>query len=231
YWLGFEPASRRRQLDFALSLMRDRARIAATAGWLPEVGAAEIVVYAPDEPGLFARLARAVTQVGGDVRSARAHPTRDGGVFDVFVVETPGDGPASEAQLDRLKAAVLAAARGDAAPAAIKRRRVQRARAAAFDVEPAVVFDDAAGGDSTVIEVSGRDRPGLLADLADALAAEQLDVRSAHVDSIGAQALDVFYATDRAGRRVSSPGKQDEVRRRLLAALAAVPARRADARP
>ncbi|WP_344569566.1 [protein-PII] uridylyltransferase [Streptomyces axinellae] len=52
---------------------------------------------------------------------------------------------------------------------------------------------------ATVIEVRAQDAPGLLYRLGHALEASGVRVRSAHVSTLGANAVDAFYVTDAAG--------------------------------
>ena len=88
-----------------------------------------------------------------------------------------------------------------------------------FDVAPVIVFDNPEGGAATIVEASGRDRPGLLADLARTLADAGLAIRSAHIESHGARAVDAFYVTTRKGDRLTALTDQARVREALLAAL------------
>ena len=80
----------------------------------------------------------------------------------------------------------------------------------------------AAGGASdkaTVLEVRAHDRPGLLFAVTRALAAEGLDVRSARVETLGAEVVDAFYVTDRGGRTDLQPERAEAVRRAIEEAL------------
>jgi [protein-PII] uridylyltransferase len=97
-------------------------------------------------------------------------------------------------------------------------------RRAVFDVRPVVMIDTAASAYATVIEVSGADRPGLLAELARTLSDHDLSIRSAHVASFGERAVDSFYVTDRKGRKLISDGLLDEVHQALEAVLDRTPA-------
>jgi [protein-PII] uridylyltransferase len=56
-----------------------------------------------------------------------------------------------------------------------------------------VRIDRTASADHTVIEVSGRDRMGLLHEIARALADMDISIRSAHVGAYGERVHDVFY--------------------------------------
>jgi [protein-PII] uridylyltransferase len=66
-------------------------------------------------------------------------------------------------------------------------------RLAAFIISPIVRFDRTPTSSRTIIEVSGRDRPGLLHDIARELTAAGLSIRSAHVGAYGERVYDVFY--------------------------------------
>jgi len=52
---------------------------------------------------------------------------------------------------------------------------------------------------ATVVQVRAHDRPGLLYDVTAAIAASGADIRSAHVSTLGAECVDVFYLTDPDG--------------------------------
>jgi [protein-PII] uridylyltransferase len=52
---------------------------------------------------------------------------------------------------------------------------------------------------ATVLQVRAHDRPGLLYDVTTAIASTGADIRSAHVSTLGAECVDVFYLTDREG--------------------------------
>ncbi|MGI4896184.1 MAG: ACT domain-containing protein, partial [Janthinobacterium lividum] len=58
---------------------------------------------------------------------------------------------------------------------------------------------------ATVLEVRAADRPGLLHALGRALAGEDIDIRSAHVATYAAQAVDVLYLAEQSGERLSPP--------------------------
>lgn len=68
---------------------------------------------------------------------------------------------------------------------------------------PPPVVTVAPGGASataTVLEVRAHDAPGLLHRIGQALDAAGARVRTAHVSTLGADAVDAFYLTDAAGR-------------------------------
>ncbi|MGF1428552.1 ACT domain-containing protein, partial [Kitasatospora sp. LaBMicrA B282] len=66
----------------------------------------------------------------------------------------------------------------------------------------AVVPGDASAT-ATVLEVRAHDAPGLLHRIGRALDAAGVRVRTAHVSTLGAEAVDAFYLTDAAGARLA----------------------------
>ncbi len=221
YWLQFDADARRRHRDFAASAAARGVKVDADARWNDAAGGAELMVLTPDRTGLFAAVAGAIARVGGDVRAARIYTTPAGLAVDFFLVAPP---PGSEPEADwgwlsRLHQAALEAASGAAKPAPPPAAKVSR-REAAFEVAASVTFDDDASHDATIIEVSGRDRPGLLAALSAALADLGVSVTSANVESIGERAMDVFYAVEQDGGKIVAPERRDMIRERLLAAFA-----------
>jgi len=71
-----------------------------------------------------------------------------------------------------------------------------------------------------VLEVNGRDRPGLLHDVTAAISDQGMQIASAHVTTYGVRAVDVFYVKDIFGLKVENERKLQQLREALLAALA-----------
>ena len=71
---------------------------------------------------------------------------------------------------------------------------------------------------ASVIEASGRDRPGLMAALADRLADEGVSLLSAQIDGYGERAMDVFYVTFQ-GRKLEDEALMERIREGFLTVL------------
>jgi [protein-PII] uridylyltransferase len=82
-----------------------------------------------------------------------------------------------------------------------------------------VVVDNRASNAYTVLEVNGRDRPGLLHDVTAAISEQGLQIGSAHVTTYGVRAVDVFYVKDVFGLKVENERKLATLRDALLSAL------------
>ena len=158
-----------------------------------------------DRHGLFADLASAFAALGADVVGAKVYTSRAGQALDVFYVQDAAGGPFGRdnpSRLSRLAEGLEAAARGE-----MQRREPERTldlgRTGAFSIAPAVAIDNETSEDCTVIEASGRDRPGLLGDLASALASHGLSIQSAHIDNYGERAVDAFYVQEKGAKLAS----------------------------
>ncbi|MEO0035391.1 MAG: hypothetical protein RLZZ501_1414, partial [Pseudomonadota bacterium] len=92
-------------------------------------------------------------------------------------------------------------------------------RTQVFKVPPRVLVDNTPSRTHTVIEVNGRDRPGLLYDLTAAMTQLGLQISSAHISTYGERVVDVFYVKDVFGHKVEHERKLERVRVTLLAAL------------
>jgi [protein-PII] uridylyltransferase len=67
-----------------------------------------------------------------------------------------------------------------------------------------------------VVEVRAADALGVLHRITAALACAGLDVRTAHISTLGADVVDAFYVVDRDGRKLSDAAPVEQA---VLAAL------------
>ena len=183
-------------------------------------GATLVTVIAADHPGLFYRIAGGIHLAGGNIIDARIHTARDGTAVDNFLVQDPLGRPFSEdSQLARIRTMIAdALANRVKLVSQLAARPNVRPRADAFDVRPAVEFDNQASNRFTVVEVGARDRPALLSRLARALFEAKLTVHSAHIATYGERAVDTFYVTDLLGEKVDAGSRLKAVEKKLLEA-------------
>ena len=183
----------------------------------------ELTVYTADHPGVFSRLAGAITISGASIAGARIFTTTDGMALDVFSIQDmegrPISRPESIARLRRnidkiLSGKVLLSV------ALGERRSRLPGRASVFTVQPTVIIDNDASRTHTVIEVSGRDRPALLHDLTKAFYGLSLTIANARIATYGERAVDVFYVKDLFGLKITSSTRLETIRLALLSALA-----------
>jgi [protein-PII] uridylyltransferase len=162
-----------------------------------------VSVFAPDRPGLFFRIAAALSGAGASIVDARIHTTRDGMALDNLLVLDGRGQPYTDRRLrSRLARAVEQAIASEAPPPLPRPERGRTTRA--FDLAPSVTVADRASSRTTVVEVNALDRPALLAGLTAAIARSGHRIHSAHIATYGERAVDVFYLTTRDFRKLSA---------------------------
>lgn len=222
YWLGYDREALIWQVSEVTVARRRSAIPHVAARHVIQRGVTEILVYAGDRPGLFASLATAISASGADITDARIHTTRDGAAFDVFSVQTTDHRPfglKDRRQLDVMVARLHRAALEDQKD--VEQLDLPR-RLSAFRIEPWVRIDNALTPNATVIEASGRDRPGLLAALARVLAESNINIVSAHLGAYGERVNDVFYVQDHGGPQITDPQRIEMIEAKLEEVLLAV---------
>jgi [protein-PII] uridylyltransferase len=149
-----------------------------------------VTVVAPDRVGLLADAAAVLALQRASVRAARAW-SQDG--YGVSVWEVGED--QLDAAVLRQRFAAIADGRVDPG---------SRLRPAdAGSLAPTVAVRPEASAQSTVLEVRASDRPGTVFLVCSALARLDVAVRSAHVDTLGPQAVDVFYVQEASAGALS----------------------------
>ncbi|CAN2205460.1 GlnD UTP,GlnB (protein PII) uridylyltransferase [Candidatus Nanopelagicaceae bacterium] len=176
-----------------------------------------VEVISPDKPGLLSIVAGVFNISRLDVKSARTKTLGNSAVMYWIVTPEPHAPEITDTKLHELIAAAL-----------VDSKDVEEklfARAAAYASIPTIpvpdpeveIFTDAAT-DATVIEVRSHDRPGLLFRIGAAITQSKIDIRSAIVTTLGAEAIDTLYVTELTGGPLSSE-RANEVASHLKQAL------------
>ena len=152
----------------------------------------QVLVYAPDEKDLFARLCGFFGRAGLSIYEAKIHTTRSGYVLDTFTLNDPSSRGTSYRETLSLVETELTRQLAEGAPLQRPQGgRVSR-RVKHFPLTPQVqVFPDDKGT-HYILEVTASDRPGLLASIAYTLAEGNVSVASAKINTLGDRAEDVF---------------------------------------
>jgi len=226
YWLSFDPETHARHAAMIRTAEADGAPLTVRSRVIEERAVTEVTVYCSDHPGLFSRIAGALAVAGASIVDARIHTMTNGMALDTFWVQDAAGGAFDAPhRLARLAVLIEQSLSGrlrlDAEIAKVRR---EPARLRAVTVPPRVVIDNHASNSHTVIEVNGRDRPGLLHDVGAAISGHGLQIGSAHITTYGVRAVDVFYVKDVFGLKVENDRKLAALRESLLLALGGEPA-------
>jgi [protein-PII] uridylyltransferase len=222
YWLAFdtEGHARHARMVRAAEKAGDPLTVDTRVDRYRE--ATEITIYTADHPGLFSRIAGAMAVAGASIEAARIFTLKNGMALDSFYVRDAQGGPFERPdKLAKLSTAVEQTLSGRLKPLQelAKRRSTIPSRLRVFEVQPRVLVDNKASARHTVIEVNGRDRPGLLYQVTLALTKQQLIIHRAKISTYGERAVDVFYVQTALGGKVESEAKLKRIREKLLEAL------------
>jgi [protein-PII] uridylyltransferase len=162
----------------------------------PGADGSRVTVVAPDRVGLLADLAAvfALQRVG--IRAARAWAQEPYAVSVWEVADELLDAAVLRQRYDAIQEGRL-----DPAP--------RLAPPAGQPLAPTVAVRPEASALATVLEVRASDRPGVVYLVCAALADLDIAVRSAHVDTLGPQAVDVFYLQEAAAGVLSDTRAAD----------------------
>lgn len=221
YWLAFDTPTHlahaelmrraedegERDLSFAVETRADHFR-----------DVTEVTVFIPDARGVFARLAGAIAIAGANIVDARIFTTLDGMALDTFWVQDERAGAFDdERRLARLKTLVRQIADGSLdLEGEVARRRHDWQHAMTLPVAPRILIDNNASTKHTLIEITARDRLGLLYDLARALTDLALSIVTARVATFGERAVDAFYLRNSFGLKITSEAQLAKIRARLI---------------
>src|SRR5437763_6632343 len=221
YWLSLDAETHARHAR----LMRE-----ADAGGAPLTvekridkarAVTEISLYTADHPGLFPRIAGALAVSGANIVDAKIMTMSNGMALDTLWVQDQEGGPfARPDKLAKLAFTFENVLTGDLKPhIELERPPAFPSRTRVFTVPPRVLIDNNASRSHTVIEVNGRDRPGLLYELTRELTRLNLQVSRAKISTYGEKVVDVFYVKNLFGHKVEHPQKLAEIRSALSAVL------------
>jgi len=167
----------------------------------------EIEIIAKDQTGLLSAVAGLMTISRFNVRSAKTRTTNEIAVMR-WIVELDANAqlPSAEKLTDQLKKALsgeLDLGRK------IEERNENYRKHPGIPTPPPVVFaaNDLATN-ATIIEVRMHDRPGILFNVTRAISRFGVDIKSAIVSTLGAEAFDTLYVTDLEGQPLTGERAQ-----------------------
>ena len=193
----------------------DSGKLAVSIENRQNLYAIEIVI--PDSTGILSTVAGVLNLLRLDVRSARTKSVGNSAVMEWIVIPDP-HAPVLEEQ--KLHDEITRALKSRASLSERIQERIDAySQLPSIPVPEPVVetFLDAAT-DATIIEVRSHDRPALLFGIGDSITRSNVDIRSAIVTTLGAEAIDTLYVTEIGGGPLT-PERAEEVAMRLRAAL------------
>jgi [protein-PII] uridylyltransferase len=177
----------------------------------------QVLVYAPDQPGLFARITSFFERMQFDVAAAKIYTTGHGFALDSFQVLTrTRSGEHYRDLIQKIEKGLAERIASGEALVATPTGRVSR-WVKHFPMEPRVdIVPDRYPGRWAAI-VSCADRPGLLSSMARIFLHHRLNLVDARVTTLGARAEDVFVVN---GAALEAAQSREAIAAELRATLA-----------
>ena len=195
----------------------------------PELEFSEFMVVTRDLPGLFSKIAGALTANNLNILSARITTRDDGIALDVFRVSHLGEAgaialdedrwPRVERDLERL----VSGEQDIAALVAEAQKTRFGARKFVRRVATEVTVDNRSSEEFTVIDVFTQDRVGLLFTITHTLFELGMKIHLARISTNADQALDVFYISDREGNKITDLERMRSIKAALMERLEGKP--------
>jgi [protein-PII] uridylyltransferase len=180
----------------------------------------QVLLYAPDQPDLFARICGYFDSAGFSIQDAKVHTTKAGYALDTFQVTSSmvDDGDVDHRSLISMveTQAALALAAGGPLPEPRRARLSRRVRS--FPVIPRVSLVPDERAQRWLLTVSASDRVGLLYAVARVLAAHRVNLQLAKISTLGERVEDTFLVD---GPALQQPKAQLRIESELLDAVAA----------
>ncbi len=174
----------------------------------PSIEVVQVLVFATSSDELFTIVAGALDRQHLNVVEARMHPLPNGLTAYTFVVLTP-DSYTSQSER------YLRSSEDEVYHSIIKRKIEHSPRSVAphrvaqhMQFPTRAVFSHSSGSDYTMMEISARDRPGLLYLVVRTLLKHRIKLLSAKITTSGVRVRDVFFIVDRDGNYLADKKTQ-----------------------
>ncbi len=177
----------------------------------------QVLVYAPDQPDLFARICGYFDGAGFNILDAKVHTTRTGYALDTFQVNSASYYDTQYRDLILFVENQLALALADTGPLPEPSRgRISR-RVRSFPITPRVTLRPDERAQHWLLGVSASDRSGLLFSIARVLARHHINLQLAKITTLGERVEDTFLID---GPALQQNKVQLQIETELLDALA-----------
>ena len=228
YWLALDVDTLARHARMVREAERSGAPLTVETRVDRGRGVTEVTIYTGDHPGLFSRLCGVMAIASANIVGAQIFTMSNGMALDSFLLQNAaGMNDDSSGAFDRPERLARLSTHIEQALSgrlrlreAFARKPAIASRTSVFRVPPRVLIENQASATHTLIEVNGRDRPGLLYEVTGALTALGLSISSAKIATYGERVVDVFYVKDVFGHKIDQEAKLRRIRERLLIVLA-----------
>ncbi len=183
----------------------------------------EITVCTLDDHGLFSKIAGAMSLAGANIINAKIFTLKNGIAVEIFQIQDlSGEVFDSAGKLAKMSVYIEQVLSGELNIAKEFSRRTTgylKPRNKAVPLLGQVLVDNEASSLHSVIELTSRDRAGLLHDVTSTIAGLGLSIVTAHISTYGMQVADVFYVKNNFGLKITHELKLKQIKETLMKVL------------
>lgn len=151
----------------------------------------EVMVYTLDQRDLFTRLVGFFGRAGYTILDAKIHTTRHGYALDSFIMQDISGRGGDREMISYIEHELMTRLIEQTPPEAPAGGRVSR-QVKHFPIEPTVTIRPDENGARYILSIGAADRPGLLYQVATALAAHGAQLHTAKISTLGERIEDTF---------------------------------------
>jgi [protein-PII] uridylyltransferase len=182
-------------------------------------GGTKVFIHTPSVDDLFAATAAAMEQLGLSIHDARIATSSNDWTLNTFIVLDNHNQAIRDAEhIEAIRRHLVEELDDpDDYPQIVTRHTPRQLRH--FQVPTEVIIEQDPANERTLLELSAPDRPGLLARVGGIFMEQDIALSAAKIATLGERVEDVFYITDKAGRPLTDPERQQRLRERLIEVL------------
>lgn len=183
----------------------------------------EITICTFDQAGLFSMIAGAMSLAGANIINAKIFTLKNNIAVEIFQLQDLNgdvfDRPDRLAKMSVYVEQVLSGDLDIMEAFASRNSRYQKTRGKSLALMGQVLVDNEASNLHSIIEITGRDRAGLLYDVTKSITDMGLSIVTAHISTYGMQVADVFYVKDNFGMKIEHDSKIKKIQEKLLGVI------------
>ncbi|MDN3557626.1 [protein-PII] uridylyltransferase [Halomonas maura] len=182
-------------------------------------GGTKVFIHTRSVEDLFAATSAAMEQLGLSIHDARIATSSNDWTLNTFIVlDDHGLAIRDPGRLEEIRRHLVEELDDpDDYPQIVTRHTPRQLKH--FRVPTEVSIEQDTAGGRTLLELTAPDRPGLLARVGRIFMEQDIALSAAKIATLGERVEDVFFITDKAGRPLTDPDRQQRLRERLIEVL------------
>lgn len=182
-------------------------------------GGTKVFIHTRSVDDLFAATAAAMEQLGLSIHDARIATSSNDWTLNTFIVLDDRGRTIRDAEhIEEIRRHLVEELDDpDDYPQIVTRHTPRQLRH--FQVPTQVLIEQDPANERTALELTAPDRPGLLARVGRIFMEQDIALSAAKIATLGERVEDVFFITDKAGKPLTDPERQQRLRERLVEVL------------